>query len=313
MAFGTSVPLPTPPSGWFDCDYAVLRDGTLGLLRTRTDMHAEFAAWLSSASGRGESGAPPRLNGPVRLSAFEEGGERDAIEVPRGGHVDRLVDERWLVVSARATAGENNAHVYTAGGAVAGTFALGDGIEHVRCAPDGTIWVGYFDEGVFAGSNKDGSWPVSSAGVARFSSDGSELWRFGTKENGFAVDGVGVADCYALTLADDTAWFCSYTDFPIVRVEHGTVRHWRNDVSGAKALAVDGDHVVLAGGYGDEAGRIALLRLGDEDAEQIGTTSIQVDRTRAHLLVGRGATLHVVGGGTWTRLDVATLRATLSA
>ncbi len=244
----------------------------------------------------------------------DEGGERDAIEVPLDGyvHFDRLVDARWLVVSARAVDGENNARVYTTDGAVAGAFTLGDGIEHVRCAPDGTIWVGYFDEGVFAGSNEDGSWPVSSAGVARFSSDGSELWRFGTRENCGAVDGVSIADCYALTLAGDTAWFCSYTDFPIVRIEHGTVRHWRNDVTGAKALAVDGDHVVLAGGYGDQDGRVVLLRLGDEGAEPIGQVYIRAERSRARLLAGRGATLHIAGDGTWTRLDVATLRAIVS-
>src|ERR1700677_4471504 len=109
---------------------------------------------------------------------------------------------------------------------------MGDGIAHIRCAADGTIWAGYFDEGVYSAPNKDGSRPISSSGIARFGPDGRVLWRFNTHER----PDLPIADCYALTLDGNTIWTCPYTDFPIVRVEDGLVAHWRNDVVGASAL-----------------------------------------------------------------------------
>jgi len=33
------------------------------------------------------------------------------------------------------------------------SFHAGDGIQDVEAAGDGTIWVGYFDEGVFGGTS----------------------------------------------------------------------------------------------------------------------------------------------------------------
>src|SRR5215831_11736294 len=105
---------------------------------------------------------------------------------------------------------------------------------------------------------------------------------------------VSIDDCYALTLDGFTLWCCPYTDFPIVKVERDEVRRWRNKVAGARALAVEGDLVLLAGGYGDQAERIALLRLGDDQAHQIGKWQFQrSDRNAARLLQGRGETLHI--------------------
>ena len=69
-----------------------------------------------------------------------------------------------------------------------------------------------------------------------------------------------IYDCYALTLQGNTLWSCYYGDFPIVRVERGSVRHWRNDVAGAGAL-IDGAHILLAGGYGDHGGGLRCLFL----------------------------------------------------
>jgi hypothetical protein len=187
---------------------------------------------------------------------------------------------------------------------------MGDGIEHIRCAADGSIWVGYFDEGVFGGPNTDGSWPVSSFGIARFAPDGTVLWTFNTEERA----DLSIADCYALTLNENTLWCCFYTDFPIVRVRSGTVRHWRNGIRGPKALATDGQHVLLAGGYGPQAPRIALLRLDDERALPLGDVLFQPPANgAAGLLQGRGATLHIVGQGRWRRLNLSAVGATLGA
>lgn len=76
---------------------------------------------------------------------------------------------------------------------------------------------------------------------------------------------------------------------------------WRNTVAGASALAIDADHLLLAGGYGEQSARIALLRLGDDHARQIGELKFpHPDRRAASLLQGRGDTPHIVERGCWT-------------
>ncbi len=60
-----------------------------------------------------------------------------------------------------------------------------------------------------------------------------------------------ISDCYALNVDGDTAWACYYTDFPVVRVQAGTITGWHNTIAGgAKAIAVAGGIVALSGGYG---------------------------------------------------------------
>jgi hypothetical protein len=305
-AIGTTISLPEPPIGWFDCGYAVLMDGALALLRADRDIHAEYARWRAR---KDVTEPQPQLRDVrARISTFDGVAEREAIEVPLGfwPAVDRLADGRWLLASTRAVHGETNGRLYAADGTPAGAIALGDGIEHVRCATDGTIWVGYFDEGVFCGQNKDGSWPISSSGIARFATDGTVLWSFNGKER----SDLAIADCYALTLNGTTLWSCFYTDFPIVRVEGGVVHHWSNSVHGAKALAVDADHVLLASGYRENAGRIALLRLEEEQARYLGEVRFQPSPA-ARLVQGHGRTLHIVEPGKWTRIDVAAVRVAL--
>ncbi len=219
--------------------------------------------------------------------------------------VDCLSDGRWLVASSWAAPDEVNARFFAADGTPAGAFAIGDGIEHIRCAPDGTIWVGYFDEGVFSGRDKDGNWPVSSSGIARFGPDGGVLWRF----NGEERANLFIADCYSMALDGNTLWACPYTDFPIVRVKDGAVGRWANEVAGARAIAVDSDYVLLAGGYSDNSDRMAFLRLGTDRAELVGEWRLpQRERNAAHLVQGQGATLHIVGPAGWTKLSLAATR-----
>src|SRR5262249_30512228 len=103
-----------------------------------------------------------------------------------------------------------------------------------------------------------------------------------------------------------------HTEFPIIRVADGVVDHWQNDITGACALAVDDEYVLLAGGYDDEVDRIALLRLDGDRAKQIGEWRFGLpDRTAAHLVQGQGATLHIVGQGRWTKLSLPTVRASV--
>lgn len=298
---GAITPLPQPPAGWFDYGYAVLWNGDLALLRTNFDIHAALTRWQNEAAQGGISGAwPDFTEARLRLSTFDGAAESPAIEVPAGHwpKVNRLPDGRWLVVADLPKLSHDlNARLYAADGTAAGAFAMGNYIAHVQCAIDGTIWAGYIDQGVLAGA-------ISSAGIARFDADGQVIWRF----NDDAGRDLYVFDCYSLTLDGSTLWSCCYTDFPIVRIAQGGVRHWRNKLSGANALAVDDDHVLLAGGYGEDSSRLALLHLIDGEARLAGRWRFTPpERETAGLMQGHGSTLHIVGGG-WRRIEVASLR-----
>lgn len=311
LALGTTTLLPAPPAGWFDYGYALLWDGSLALVRTDRDIRTEYGRWQDRWQGGDLHARQPNLrDARLRLSKFDGAVETGAITAPAGHwpKVDCLADGRWLVVKGRAAPKESNARLYAVDGTPAGAFAIGDGINHIRCAPDGTIWVGYFDEGVFCLPDKDGGWPVSSSGIARFGPDGGVLWRF----NGEERADLFIADCYSLALDGNTAWCCPYTDFPIVRVKDGVVDRWRNDVAGARAIAADGDYVLLAGGCNDNSDRIAVLRLDSDRARQVGEWRCRLpERNAAHLLQGQGEILHIAGQGRWTKLSLATIRATL--
>ena len=309
-ALGLFSSLPTPSPGWFDYQYAVLSDGYLAIIRTDIDIHAEYANWWDLVQQDNSARLRPDLwNRKGRIYTFDGSTEAGPVEVPLrfSPAFSRFPDGRWLLADPRSDEGDQNARLYDAAGHELAAFNLGDGIAQMLCAPDGTIWVGYFDEGVFSGPNTDGSWPVSSSGLAQFDSAGSVLWGYNSQDRPSSID-----DCYAFTLAGNTVWSCFYSNFPIISVEGGKVRQWRNSISGARALAVEDEYVLLAGGYNEQAGRVALLRLAENEAELVGEIQISVrPRGTPGLTRGSGNTLHIVEGGIWRRLSVATVRRTL--
>jgi hypothetical protein len=168
------------------------------------------------------------------------------------------------------------------------------------------IWIGYSDEGVGTFPDADGQLANSIGAIVCSDSTGKLLWSF----NGDGQDQPWIIDCYAMSLSANTLWACCYTDFPIVRIENGTMRQWRNSITGARAIAVDDDHVVLAGGYDNEADRIALLRLDGDRATYLGKLTFPLLRN-AKLIQGQSNTLHVVAQGNWTRIEVVEIRAAL--
>ena len=180
-------------------------------------------------------------------------------------------------------------------------MVLCDGIETLLCAPDGTLWVGYFDEGVFGGSYSGGRAPVSAGGIVQFDAKGQVLWSF----NGQVKDEDSIADCYAMTLAGNMLWSCFYADFPIARVDRGKVTLWSNQVEGAKAIAVADNIVLLAGGYDGDEERIAVVKVDGAASHQIGALRFSPTADgSAGLVRGRGGILHVVQKGLWSKLSV---------
>lgn len=300
-----AVPLPATPEGWFDYGYAALADGGLALIRTRKDVHAEHQLWWAAVNhGEQWREYPEVWDGDMRLSMFDGTAETDVAIMPSGAHpiVDRMADGRWLVAGSRAHEGEPNGRIYAADGPMEHEMILGDGIENLLCSADGTIWVGYFDEGVFGGPSKDGSWPVSSGGIVQLDATGTPLWSF----NEQAHENQVIADAYAMTLSGTDLWACYYTDFPIVRISGGKPVFWSNSVAGARAIAVKDDIVMLGGGYGDDADRVALVQLDGETSTELGSLRYAPGaRGAAGLLRGRGSVLHIVSDGVWSKVSVS--------
>jgi hypothetical protein len=167
-------------------------------------------------------------------------------------HVQRFPDGTFLVVGARCgwtrSGPEQNAMVIGDDGRIIRRGCLGDGLQHVQVAEDGTMWTGYFDEGVFGNlgwGGPEGPDPLGAAGIVAWSSAFHKSWELD------AAEGL-VADCYALNVAPDEVWACTYTDFPVVRISGG--RHTRHDtqgVSGPAGIIATHDRVGLVGTYRD--------------------------------------------------------------
>jgi hypothetical protein len=172
-------------------------------------------------------------------------------------------------------------------------FPVGDGVGQIQADGAGGVWVGHFDEGIFGDE-------LGQAGIAHFDAFGCETWRANYGQPIPSVD-----DCYTLNAIGGEAWACYYSDFPILRIGlDGACRVWSNGVRGATAIAVDGDNVVLFGGYNEDVSRIALLKLGENAAEWIGELTLTDLPGARRQVVGRGDTIHIIGDELWRRFTV---------
>jgi len=301
------IALPRLPAGWQLVKVVVLADGDLAILATNVDLEQE---WRRDAKGQ-VLGKPREVaaRAEARLWCFDGArlvdGPSFLLETPFP-EIDRFKDGRWLIVASR-TRSEPNARLLASDGRLLARFMLGDGIGHVGVDRRGRIWVGWFDEGVFGNDEwrvPNEEWPPSSLGIGLFSADGDHQ-----RLPAFPESVGGVADCYALNIADEEAWACPYTDFPIMHLRPGhPVRWWSNEFTGPTALAVSGSHVLLAGGYGVNADRLALVALDGngegEAARTVATWRLPPAPSRT-LLTGRDDTIHLIRDGTWHRWRVA--------
>ena len=305
MIRSSSTPLPSVPEGWFVYQYYLLSDGALAALWTDHDIRTEYRKWRSHRQELNSSEKMPDFwQGNAQLVLLSESGASDPFIVPlvRSPIIDRFSDGRWIITSSVAGSGQSNAWILNEDGQLIRALMLGDGIECVRCAQDGTIWVGYFDEGIFGGS-------VASGGIVQFDDFGRPLWSYNSQGEGRQSF---VADCYALALDGNEIWTCFYPDFPIVRVKSGQETLWANKVRGSRAIAVDGEFVLLAGDYEDNGGRLALLRLEHGEAKLLHTFRCP-EIESADLLSGHASTIHFVKNEHWTRIHVSEARSELSS
>lgn len=185
-------------------------------------------AWLNS---------PPRAH---HIIHWQDGSLSDMrIENPgyvTTSHVQPFQDG-WIVGEGRG----GDARILDRSGRLLRKLDLGDASEHLQTTPDGHIWVGYFDEGVFGNG-------IGQAGAICFDSEGHQLLRYNNlaREKGLP----DIADCYALNVADDAVWLCYYTDFSLVCLKQMQVDRVWPQFGATRAVAIRGVSFVRFPAYG---------------------------------------------------------------
>lgn len=192
-----------------------------------------------------------------------------------------------------------NAHVYDYNGNLLRSFLLGDGIESIQASATGTIWAGYFDEGVFG--NFGWKQPVGASGLVAWSSEGKRLYEF---ESPSGLD--SIADCYALNVASETVTWCYYyTEFALVRVcDMRADAYWRVPISGSHLFAISGDYVLFGGGYHD-ADTYSLFQLQSDNKMRLCRRfELRIESGTPQRRIGRGDAIWLQSGSSIYRFSI---------
>lgn len=252
-------------------------DGLLTLWQDQTDRPAVLAGYLDDTS-------------PAFVIELEA-------KVP-DPCLDVLPDGSFVVVGRRcAWRGgdpERNAYVFDRDGKTIATGCLGDGIQQVHV--DGsTIWVSYFDEGVFGnrGWGGPGPEPLGAPGIVAWSTGWERLWRADAD----------IYDCYALTSAAGTIWAATYPEFPLRRIRNGRMTTIQpTGAMGPAALVVapgrrDGDLVGLISSY-DHPWELTLGRVVGKRFQIIERTNLKAPASWT-LVTNRGPRADFFVGTHW--------------
>lgn len=181
----------------------ITNDGTLVLIETELK-ELEYIQWPA-----------PKRNWTIRIIKEDRDEAIELKNVPLlPSMVDFFSDGTILIVQSRCKGdGENlgrNARRYNPNGQLISAFTLGDGINDVQIDETDTIWVSYFDEGVF-GDYTYGE-PMGSDGLVAYSIEGQKLWGAGHFE---------IAECYALNVVHSKeVYFYYYDDFHLVQLNN---------------------------------------------------------------------------------------------
>ena len=179
----------------------ITRDGTLLLIESDLDELDFFERPV------------PKRNWSIKII---QGGRIETVElkdvplIPT--EVDLFSDGTLLIVQGRCLKEgeyiEKNARRYDRSGRLIDAFTLGDGIQQVQIDETDTIWVSYFDEGIFGNFGWDN--PMGSDGVVQYTSSGEKVW--GARD-------FGIVDCYALNVVSSKEiYFYYYDDFHLVKL-----------------------------------------------------------------------------------------------
>lgn len=225
------------------------------------------------------------LNAPrtYKILIIDEGQIHEVVLTNQSFHYHEVqpLQDQLLLVGARCHYyGHNrydlNARVYDRYGHVLHDFLLGDGIEHVQATSEGTIWTGYFDEGIFG--NYGWNPPVGQAGLLAWDAQGNRL---------YTNDQADIMDCYALNVvSNEDIWFYYYTDFMLGHITGGTANpqlEWINpQISGSSGFCTDGYHFLFRGGYNDS--NQLFFKKREQPGRLTGKTAIQLQGANHQLL-----------------------------
>jgi hypothetical protein len=212
--------------------------------------------------------------------------------------VDLLADGSFLLVQSRCVRRPfepvpDNAQVFSASGQALRSFRIGDGVSHLAVDEPGTIWVGYFDEGIYSGD------PLSAGGLTRFDEYGRQLWTY-WPQSGFDH----IATCYALNVSTRTTWACYYTGFPLVRITDTTIRSFPpGPVRGARGVLIHDNVVIFIGGYG-KSHQLTECRLHDGAIVEHGPAAL-APLKKIGLVSTRGSRLYLRTTHSVFRADLA--------
>jgi hypothetical protein len=304
----------------------VLPDGSLGLLGTNVDLAGAWARAGRQVTEPLAVDSPERpqsvaAHGTARLWRFDGSTLHDGPMVPLERPSLELAgfpDGRWMIADTNGGE-EPNGRLYAPDGTLLARVHLGDAIEYLGVDLADRVWVGWFDEGLSSNWDRFAENIDQTAVVAAcFAADGEML------PVGPVPDAAGfLADVCAMTVTEDGAWVCPYTEFPLLHLRAGQpVRWWRNKLLGINAIATDGRHALLTGGYRDDGARIALVELGGdgrgEEVLMLASWRLplvkrvppkhELPSVAEHLIwdspalvAGRGDMLHLVQDGIWYR------------
>ncbi|MDQ0207427.1 hypothetical protein [Alkalicoccobacillus murimartini] len=206
-------------------------------------------------------------------------------------YVQPLPNHRFLLVNARSTYDGNgtfvkNAKVLKREGNELKTvreFLMGDGISHVYTTEMGTIWTGYFDEGVFGNMGwgdpdaKEPRDPVGMSGVIKWNLKGEKLF-----ENTQA----DIADCYAMNvISDHEVWFYYYDVFKLAHLKNGVFKEFDPNFESSNDFIVNDTHVLMRVDHifqlyeiqGDHLKLVARIHLVNEHEKKMGVANSTID------------------------------------
>jgi hypothetical protein len=142
----------------------------------------------------------------------------------------------WLIAEARG----GYARICDEAGSLSRSLDLGDASEHLQTTPDGHIWVGYFDEGVFGRG-------IGNNGLVCFDSSGAPIFKFA--EFAKQHDLPFIDDCYTLNVVESSVWVSYYTDFPLVWLKDFKLERVWDNLGANRAIAVGGERLVVFPAY----------------------------------------------------------------
>jgi hypothetical protein len=145
-------------------------------------------------------------------------------------------EDGWLLAEGRG----GLAQICDKNGHPVRTLDLGDASEHVQTTPDGHIWVGYFDEGVYGRG-------IGSAGLVCFESSGTPVFKY--DEFARQHDIPCIDDCYTLNVSDSAVWLSYYADFPLVCLKNFELEQVWHSLGPNLGIAIRGDRLIIFPAY----------------------------------------------------------------